>query len=236
MNRKWLVVLALCSAHVALAQDEGVSVSVGARAWYTDWTTFSYYPGEPNQPNLALTQVAAKEKFVLMPLISVRYRDFFGSLSGFPSTGFTFDDTQSGDREEFDANVGYFVLPGLAFTLGYKKVSQSGDAGRYRPAGPVVGVTGNAQLQGAWSLYGNLGVGWLKTPGGDEIKFDADYRLAEVGIAYTLGGKRHPKHWTFTGGYRIQVMTSNEAIPEVNPAQDGRDTTQGFTLGVIATF
>ena len=46
MNRKWLVVLALCSANTALAQEPGVSVSVGARAWYTEWTTFSYFADE----------------------------------------------------------------------------------------------------------------------------------------------------------------------------------------------
>ena len=236
MRRRWFVVLFLCSAQMALAQDSDWSVSVGARAWATDWTTFSYYPGVPEQPNLALTQVAAKEELVLMPVASVRYRNFVGSLSGFTSTDFSFDDGTSGERKEFDVNVGYLVMPGLALTLGYKEVSQSGESGEYRPAGPVVGVNGNAPLSGRWSMYGNLGLGWLKTPGGDKIDFDADYRLAEVGLAYTLSGSRQPKHWTFTGGYRIQVMTSKEAIPEVNPAQDGRDTTQGFTLGVIATF
>jgi hypothetical protein len=227
MNRIWLVILALCSADAAFAQDPGVSVSVGVRVWYTDWTTFSYF-GD----NLALTQISAKEQLATMPLLSVRYRDFIGSLSGFPSTGFSFDDASRGTREEFDANIGYFVMPGLAVTLGYKKVSQSGDAGRYRPAGPVVAVSGNAPLGGAWSLYGSLGVGRLKTPGGDKIDFKADYRLTELGLAYTLNGDGLPRRWTFTAGYRIQVLTSKDALG----TQDGRDTTQGFTLGALATF
>ena len=135
INRKWLVGLALCSANAALAQDPGVSVSVGARAWYTEWTTFSYFVDENTNENLALTQVSASSELAIIPIVSVRYRDFVGSISGIPSTDFSFDDGSSGTREEFDANIGYFVMPGLALTLGYKKVSQSGDAGRYRPAG-----------------------------------------------------------------------------------------------------
>jgi hypothetical protein len=167
-----------------------------------------------------------------MPIVSVRYADFIASLSALPSTSFSFADGHEDQREEFDVNVGYFVLPGLALTLGYKKVQQSNGPDRYRPAGPVIGLSGNAPLSGAWSLYGNLGVGRLKTPGGDPISFDADYRLTELGVAYALDGQDFPRRWTFTAGYRIQVMSSKEAFG----TQDGRDTTEGFTLGAIATF
>jgi hypothetical protein len=228
MNKGGLVVLALCSAGTALAQDAGLSVSVGARAWYTEWTTFSYFV--QNDVNLALTQVSADNKLVLMPIVSLRYGDFFGSLSAFPSTRFSFADGDSATRKEFDVNFGYAVVPGLALTLGYKKVSQGGSAGRYRPAGPVAGLSANAPLGGALSVYGSLGLGRLKTPSGDAIDFKADYRLTELGLAYTLGGDR--PRWTFTGGYRIQVMSSKDAFG----SQDGRDTTQGFTFGAIATF
>ena len=61
-----------------------------------------------------------------------------------------------------------------------------------------MGISGNAPLGGAWSFYGNLGIGRLETPGGDEIEFEADYRLAELGMAYTLDGDRLPRRWTFT--------------------------------------
>jgi hypothetical protein len=220
----------LCSADAALAQESNVSVSVGARAWYTDWTTFSYYA--PAGTNLALTEISANEELPIMPVVSVRYGNFVGSASAFPSTGYSFDDGDHGTREEFDINVGYFVMPSVALTLGYKKVEQRGNAGRYRPAGPVAGVNANAPLGGAWSLYGSVGVGRLKTPSGAAIDFDADYRLAEMGLAYTLNGSRLPRRWTLTGGYRIQILTSKDAFG----TQDGRDTTQGFTLGAMATF
>jgi hypothetical protein len=226
-----LLVLGLCSVN-AFAQDPGVSVSVGVRAWFSEWTTFGYFTdgGTPAQ-NLALTQVTANSEIALMPVIGARYGKFSGTLSAFTSTDYSFDDGAHGERDELDVNVGYSLMPGLAVTVGYKEIDQGDGPDHYRPSGPVVGLSASAPLRGAWSMYGNLGVGWLKTPSGDEISFDADYRLAELGLAYNLNANM-PKHWTFTAGYRIQVLTSKDAFE----TQDARDTTQGFTLGVHATF
>lgn len=240
MNKNGLVVLALLSAGSALAQESDFSVSVGARAWLTEWTTFSYFTQPVNgvAVNRALTQVSANRKLVLVPLLSVRYGDFFGSVSAFPTTHFTFADGDSGTRQEFDANAGYTVMPGLSLTLGYKKLSQRGGIFRYEPAGPVAGVSAFAPLGGALSLYGALGVGRLKTPDKADtasvkyVKFKADYRLTEVGLAYTINAQQWPRRWTLSAGYRIQVMGSKQAFQN----QDGRDTTQGWTLGAIATF
>ena len=113
MNRYWLGFLALCCADAAVAQDPGFSVSVGARAWYTEWTTFSYFVDDTTDPdtNLALTQLSASNEASLHTPVSVRYRDFVGSVSGWPSTKFSFDDGSSkATREEFDINVGYYVM------------------------------------------------------------------------------------------------------------------------------
>lgn len=238
MNRNWLVVVTLFGAGPALAQDSGLSVSVGARAWYAEWTTFSFFTTPDGKTNLALTQVAANNKLVVLPVVSVRYGNFSGSLSAFLPTDFSFVGGGGNTRKELDVNLGYDVLPGVALTLGYKKVSQSDIEGnRYRPAGPVVGISANAPLAGAWSMYGSLGVGKLKTPSGDAIDFKADYRLTELGLAYTLSGNQQPQRWTFTAGYRIQVLSSQEAFTTPNgESQDARDTTQGLTIGVIATF
>ena len=217
----------------ALAQDPGLSVSAGARAWYTQWTTFGYYA--PANVNLALTQVSGPATWVVLPTVSLRYGNFIGSFSAFPATNFTFSDASASKREEFDLNLGYAVLPGLNLTLGYKKIAQRGADFRYEPAGPVLGLSGNAALAGALSVYGALGLGQLKTPtsGGDKVvKFKAAYRLTEVGLAYTLPATGFVKRWTLTAGHRIQVMRSKEAFE----SQDGIDTTQGFTLGALATF
>ena len=225
-----VVALAAVVAAPARAQDGGLAFTVGARAWYTDWTTFSYYPGTPGVAPVALTQVSAKGKLVVMPTASVRWNEFFASVSGMPSERFSFDDGTDGRRSEFDVNAGYAVLPNLALTLGYKRVSQSGSAGRYRPGGPVIGASANAPLGSGLSLYGSLGIGRLRTPSGDAIDFKANYQLAEVGLAYTLNADK--PRWTLTGGYRIQVMNSKDAFQ----SRDGRDTTQGVTFGANATF
>jgi hypothetical protein len=166
-----------------------------------------------------------------MPVIGARYGKFSGTISAFTSTDYLLDDGAHDERDELDVNVGYSLMPGLAVTVGYKEIDQGDGPDHYRPSGPVVGLSASAPLRGAWSMYGNLGVGWLKTPSGDDIAFDADYRLAELGLAYNLNTNM-PKHWTFTAGYRIQVLTSKDAFE----TQDARDTTQGFTLGVLATF
>jgi len=223
-------VACLLVAAQARADDAAWSVTAGVRLWYAQWTTFSYFPGIEGQPAQAMTEVSAPDKLVTMPVVGVRYGDFFGSVSAFTSTRFDFDNGSNGRRSEFDANVGYSVLPGLGLTLGYKSVSQTDGTQRYRPRGPVLGASANAPLGSGLSMYGSLGVGWLKTPAGDAINFRTGYRLAEVGLAYAFNTER--PRWTVTGGYRIQVMTSKDAFE----GQDGRDTTQGFTLGVNATF
>ncbi|MBL8286867.1 MAG: hypothetical protein JNL85_02700 [Rubrivivax sp.] len=231
--------LALGAAGPVLAQDGGLAVSAGVRAWYTHWTTFSYYDGG-GPVNLALTQTSGPATWVFLPTASVRWGNWFGAASIFPSTSFDFTDGSSTKRSELDVNVGYAVLPGLNLTLGYKKVSQRGDF-RYEPKGPVAGISANAPLAGAFSLYGSLGLGRLKTPArnGDPkvVDFKADYRLTEVGLAYALPGSAFVQRWTITAGHRIQVMRSKDAFTSATgQAQDGIDTAQGFTLGVLATF
>lgn len=237
MRYRWFVVLFLCSAQTALAQDPGFSMSVGVRAWYPQWSTFGYYVDPDTGENAALTVISANSELALIPMLSARYGNFMASVSGITSTDFTFSNTIEGVREEFDINVGYFVMPTVAVTAGYKKMQQSAGGGVYRPDGPTIGINASAPLHGPWSLYGNLSLGKLETPSSDPISFEADYRLTEVGIAYTMEGKSRPSHWTLTAGYRMQVMNSKEALANAEVGvQDGVDTTQGFSLGVVATF
>jgi hypothetical protein len=245
MHKFALSACLLVAAGVAQAQDSPFAVTVGARAWYTHWTTFSYYTPPPPAPpapapapedvkSVALTQVSANSKLVVMPQLSVRWNDFFASVSAVHSARFTFDDGSGGRRSEFDTNVGYSVTPNLAVTLGYKKITQSDGTKSYRPRGPVLGASANAPLGNGLSLYGSLGLGRLKTATGDSVSFKADYRLAEVGLAYALNAEK--PRWTLTAGYRIQVMDSKNAFVDDVKHQDGRDTTEGVTIGAKATF
>lgn len=230
MKKLGLTAVALCLAGLAQAQESGPSVSVGLKAWSTQWTTFGYDVNGGGQT--VITQVPAKDKVVLVPLLSVRWRDWVGSVSGYGSTDYEFVDGGSNSRKELDANVGYLVLPGVAVTLGYKKVGQKAATDNYELAGLVAGMSATAPLSSSVSLYGSLGLGRMKDTAASTVKFDADYRLTEVGVAYTLPMERFTKALTFTLGYRTQVLSSKEALG----SQDGRDLTQGVTLGLLAAF
>lgn len=229
MKKTVLAAAALLASGLTHAQSAGPSVSVGLRAWQAQWDTFSYTLDQNGDS--VVIQVPAKDKLVLLPVLSVRWRDFTGSLSLYPSTEHEMLGGRRDQRKEFDVNVGYAVTPGVALTLGYKKVEQRGSL-LYALDGPVAGISGTAPLGQGWSLYGSLGMGWMKSTGSSDVKFDADYRLSEVGAAYTIPAGTFIKAVTLTAGYRTQVLTSKDALP----GQDGRDLTQGFTFGAIATF
>lgn len=228
----FVALVALAGAAQAQGADvkPDLSVSVGVKAWNTEWTTFSYATDGGGQT--VLTQVAAHDKVIFVPLLSVRFRDFIGSISGYTGTDYEFIGGGTNTRRELDANVGYFVLPGVAVTLGYKKVGQKAATDNYELAGPVLGASATAPLGRDFSLYGAFGLGRMKSTGSSTVKFDADYRLTELGLAYTLATQSVAKAVSFTLGYRTQVLSSKEALGD----QDGRDITQGLTLGVVASF
>jgi hypothetical protein len=229
-SRHLIAVAAACGACVghAQAQDSGLSFTLGLRAWATEWTTFSY-SGDP--ANLVLTQSPAKNSLLVMPVLGVRYGDFVGSVSMMPSTRFDFG-AFNGTRREWDVNLGYTFLPGLTATLGYK-YKRHGDASvRYVPKGPIVGLNASAQINGPLSLYGIVALGKLKTSDKDAVNFKADYRLSEVGLAYALDIGRPSPRLSLTAGWRTQTLSSKDALP----SQDGLDTTQGLTLGLVSTF
>lgn len=230
MKKLLIAAVALGATTLAHAQQSGPSFSVGLRAWHAQWDTFSYTT-DLNGDSVVI-QSPAKDKLVMLPVLSVRWRDFTGAVSLYPSTDHEFANGDRGSRKEFDLNLGYYITPGVALTLGYKKIEQRGGTDVYALTGPVAGVSGTAPLGRDFSLYGSFGMGWMKSTGSSTVKFDADYRLSELGAAYTVPTGAFVKAVTFTLGYRTQVLTSKEATAN----QDGRDLTQGFTFGAIATF
>lgn len=221
-----LLALALFFAGAAHAQQTNFGLSAGLKAWNTQWTTWGY-----DNNGTIITQSPAKDKTVFIPLASARYREFVASVSGFRGTTFELLDGSTNRRNEFDLNVGWLFTPGVAATVGYKRVGQKAGDFDYQLGGPTVGLSATAPLQGAFSLYGTLGLGRMKKAGGN-VDFDADYQLSEVGLAYNLGLGGIPRGLTFTLGYRIQVLNSKDALP----GQDARDLTQGFAFGLLAVF
>lgn len=222
----------MLSAAVA-AQDAGLSVSAGLRLWQMQWTTFSYAEGVDRSQ--LLIQVPARERTVMMPMLALQRENWVVSLSGFGSTRINLIPDGSAVRSEFDANLGWFFAPSAVLTLGYKRVSQSGDVFRYQPRGPVVGVTASAPLTGTLSLVGSVGLGWLKTKASSDfrdVQFEADYRLSEVRLNYAADTRGWLRSLTLSVGWRMQSLSSREALGP----QDARDLSQGLSLGVMAGF
>lgn len=233
--RSWTAAAGLLLSGAAAAQDGGLSVSAGLRLWQMQWMTFSYASPASGQ---VLTQAAARDRVVLIPALALRSGDWLASLSGFSSTRFDFVTSGgSGDRSEVDANIGWFFAPRAVVTLGYKRVSQRDGEFRYEPRGPVIGLSASAPLTGTWSLVGSFGVGWLKTQRSTDpriVQFDAGYRLSEVGLNYALDAGTWWRALTLSAGWRVQTLSSRDALPR--SGQDGRDLTEGLTLGVVARF
>lgn len=242
---------ALCALALALAggaaqaQESNFGLNFGTKVWVADWSTWFIHrvPGDPEY----IVQESAKTKAMVIPQLSFRYRDFIGSVSGAVNSTHSFEEfggPAEYKRREADANFGYYITPGLAATLGYKKFDQIDSAGVkiYQVSGPTVGVSAASSLAGGFSVYGALGVGVLSIKGSEDVS--ADYSLSEVGLAYTLPLGRFVKAINLNLGYRMQVIKAkgmtlssdygNAAAPVIK--QDARDTTQGFTLAAVVAF
>jgi hypothetical protein len=238
--------------------QQATTVSVGLRAWVNEWTSWDVYPALA-APGVSLP--GASENFTsgsrvaLTPSLSVRHGNLLFSASHFVRKRYSFDGNAgafTARRQETDALAGYYVLPTLALTLGYKSVQQDfGTAARFKYDGPIVGAVASAPLTAGFSLYGNFGYGRMKAKlplqdAGGRSKFDVNYLLGEVGVAYGFnpsGVLPGAKAAALTIGYRNQVLaTQGFKIPlsAGNASQtrstDLRDTTEGLTLGLSASF
>lgn len=226
MRTKSIAVLVCCTAGTAHAQDAGLTVSVGLKAWSAEWSSFTYEQGQA-------VPAETVSRMLFIPSVVARWGDFYASVSGFRKS-------YGGDnsRREWDVNAGWQVLPGVAVGVGYKSLAQLGGGYRYEPKGPILSASAAVPLSGAWSLYGSLGLGRLKTPqtGDDSIvKFSpGPYRITEVGIGYGLPVERPARSLTLTAGYRTQVLVSNGVNDD--GSKRFNDLTQGLTLGVSAAF
>jgi hypothetical protein len=229
--------------------------NVGLRTWFNAWTSWDVYPplviGNATLPG-ASENFTSGNRAALIPTFSVRHNDLLLSASRFARKSYSFDGNSGSfgaRREETDALVGYYVLPTVAVTLGYKEVKQdfSGTA-QFKYSGPTLGAVASAPLTGGFSLYGNFGYGPLKArlPVADASgnrRFDANYLLGEVGLAYALDLRdRMPsaRALTLTAGYRHQVLATQDyrisTGANQSRATELRDTTEGLTVGLSVSF
>lgn len=241
-------------------------VSGGIRLWHAQWDSWNVNPRatgvavgddryEVVESRRGSTELAP------IPFVSLRYGSVFLSASAMTSTDYTLHETATPGgfdvnalREERDLNLGYLFASGVSTTLGYKQIRQRFGPDEYTWKGPVLGLTVSRPLAEGWGLYGAFALGRLKGefPIADITgtnRFDADYRLADVGFTYNFGpAGRIVRAVVLTAGYRTQRVATEDyglaVIPSPSSGQPPRlntrgtlvDTTQGFVLGLQASF
>lgn len=194
-----------------------------------------------------------------IPSIGVTYGSFLASASYLARTDYK-ETTSAGvpldfSRKEWDANIGYFFLPALAVTVGYKSLEVEGSApgvgdGGQKYRGPTLGLISAAPLGDNLSLYGAAAVGRMKIRYtgylGPEIKSDGLYTFAEIGLRHTfaLSGQAGLKAVTASIGYRTQrVRDDGIDLVRLGPngsmsAYEGHpiNRSDGFVIGLFGTF
>lgn len=194
-----------------------------------------------------------------IPSLALRYGRWVASASYFTNTeysSFTPELNRSFrfERREWDANVGYAVLPALIVTVGYKELKASGLGDNpvltTKFSGPTVGLAASAPLtpDGPLSLYGNLAIGRLKQTVGGAGYPRGDYVSGEFGLQYSLRNLSSALGRTSVLlAYRSQAIRAKgvptavfDATPTGgafrNSERDVKDTSDGFLIGLNVVF
>jgi len=245
--------------------DKDIGVTVGAKLWSNQWDL----PLEMNHTgtNSTIHQFESGSEMSFIPAFLVRYKNFFVGGSYLTNTKYSFS-AQSvgantikpfGERKEWDLNLGYFVMPNLAVSLGYKTLTRGltyTNSDPSEPAvvdsplsvkAPILGISVSAPINKGFNLYGNLAYGWLS---GDysyndattatrllSLDLEGNYTFGELGLNYTIPLQGTISAVTISGGYRFQRldMKAKGAAPW-GSAGDQHDSTAGFVLGASASF
>lgn len=232
--------------------DEGILVTLGTKVWVNEWSSW-YTPTIGGQAEVV--PIDSSTKVSLIPVVGLRYRDFYASFSTLLNTSYTLSgqalDAIDASRKEFDANLGYYLLPGLGVSLGFKSLSQVFGGARYRWTGPTLGATLTTPIQGGFAGYGALGIGLfrLQLPAADlnapvNGSLNANYAIGEIGLAYGAAGipTVAVTSTAVTLGYRFQSVVTNDykvragSSANANGSTDLRDVTQGPALGFLLRF
>lgn len=248
--------------------DEGssVQVTVGAKTWDTQWTSWDTVPARSlatGAPVTVVQPVSNNNHFAVIPQIGLRYGDWLGSASYFGQTSYDLSgaiDPESGkslpisaSRWEFDANAGYYILPSVALTVGYKQIQQTfGPSSKapeaFRWKGPTVGLSASSVLRSRLGMYATVGVGFLRLKVNQELhdaagktSFDALYTLGEAGLSYSVPTPLSSLSFTMTLGYRVQLVTTesyslNNGFSNGRTQVDVHDTTHGPALTLVARW
>ena len=230
------------------SQPEGMNLVLGLKLWQSQFSIQIPFPVTVGGERL--TPVESEAALVFIPQLSLRYRDWVATLSTQIAKDYSilFYDGSSLltiGRSEVDFNLGYYVVPGLAASLGYKRFKLKLDNATDSFTGPTFGLSGTAPLGSDLSLYAAAGFASLKdsaparaglaSPGSR-----AKYQLTEVGLAYALSGASIARTAGLTLGYRTQTLKAPTTLRGTTPGSsykaDARHQSSGVTLGLVAAF
>lgn len=232
-------------------------LSTGMKFWVNTWQTNLTGNG------VNWTQLTEGPHLGYVPNVGLKYKQMLMSASYMGAGNYTFPtetffttgagsklDTLNitGNRQEFDYNIGYYVIPQLALTVGYKGInekftvnSQLAGAAAVTTTNSVylngftLGVVGSAPIGHNLSVYGSGVGGWMAvtyTP--SELYLDtAQYEASELGIAWRPGAG-----FSTTLGYKFQLIQTS-----INPSNSTNyqnlprnEVTRGFMLGASYVF
>jgi len=237
-----------CAAADAFAQEDKVTITLGLRAWLNEWETWF----APNNPGVNVISDTSKSKLAVIPSVTVKYKDYFASAGYFTKTSYNFPSytesvggaivqtSPSAERQEFDLNFGWYFVPRVALTVGYKRVRQDittsttgvGFNGvpfttKWTYNAPTIGIAASAPIADRVALYGNGAIGPVTvTVNGSKPGTSATYSASEFGVAWQAAS-----NFTATLGFKYQII---EQKPSSGLAQ--RDISSGWVLGGLYTF
>lgn len=268
---------------ISAAQEEPnprLEFTVGLKAWNTSWQSYmpavivGTTPGGLPASSELVNSVEGSTEVAALPTLTLRYARYFLS-AGYARYSSNFNLSQSPvavingqnlissrrdhlRRRELDINVGYFVLPGFALTVGYKGGRENRDTSTGGTPGItlslldnkldtfLVGAIGSYEIAPGFSGYGQFGYGFGRgkinygeaTPvSGTQVKNNPRYILTEVGVAYQLPiTSRWIQRTSVAVGYRSQTL--KQKVPSVVGGEDRevRDVKDGIVLSLNATF
>jgi hypothetical protein len=247
--------LLLHGAPALAATDDSVIVTVGVKDWINEWDSwFRQNVFFRTGPIQIAEPINSSTRSALIPSLSVKYGDFLVSGSYLARQTYSLtgsQDSLSASRSEFDATIGYYILPGLALAAGYKQVLQDYGGGAFKWTGPTIAVLPAVLMNSHIGIYGvaSYGLFNLKVPEDDadasgRSTFNADYALAEAGLSYALGGTGIVKAIRITGGFRAQILTTkgyklssiSATGSPITPSPYEHDVTYGPTIGLSGSF
>lgn len=228
--------------------------TLGAKIWPNEWTTWTPVATGTNTIQI-IQSISSNTHVAVIPQASVRYDNWLATASYFSETTYSVGGdvnpttgaltALSASRMEFDGNLGYYLLPSVALTVGYKEIHQDFTPLLYRWAGPTVGLAASAPLRGALGMYGTFAYGRLRLTAplpdaAGDTHFNADYLLGELGLAYGIPTPLSHLSFSVTVGYRAQIVSTRKF--DVSTGFNGyepvdvHDITQGPAFSAFARF